>query len=412
VTAAFNPTSTTTNSTLTFTVATNATLGTTNVIITGTNGSLTHTTTISLLVKGIVSISSGLTANNKVYDGTTTATISSNNVGLSGVMATDTNNVKLSTNGYTAIFASATAGNGKTVTVSGLTLTGSAAANYTLTQPNPTANITAASTLTAVISSLNPALPGSNVTFTATVSVVAPGGGTPTGNVIFKDGANALGTNALNGSAVASFSSTLLSHGSHTITAGYAGDGNFSGSTNSLSQVINAPPVTASDTRQRSLNAGLKIRIATLLTNDIDPDGDALTFVSVATTSASGGTNTVHGPWITYAPPAGFTNADSFSYIMADSGGLQVTGTVFITILADSAPAQNVGGIDQLGNNSARIHFNAIPGRTYTIQYATNLVTPTWLPLGTATADAFGKADFTNSPATNSPPRFYRSISP
>jgi len=50
VTASFNPTSTTGNSILTFSASSTATLGTTNVIITGTDGTLTHTTTISLTV--------------------------------------------------------------------------------------------------------------------------------------------------------------------------------------------------------------------------------------------------------------------------------------------------------------------------------------------------------------------------
>ena len=93
-----------------------------------------------------VTIASGLTANNKIYNGTTTATISSNTVVLAGVLAGDTANVQLSTSGYTAIFASASVTNGVAVTVSGLTLTGSAAKNYALTQPTGlTANITAAS---------------------------------------------------------------------------------------------------------------------------------------------------------------------------------------------------------------------------------------------------------------------------
>jgi len=50
VTASFNPTSTTGNSTLTLSASSTATLGTTNVIVTGTDGTLTHTTTISLTV--------------------------------------------------------------------------------------------------------------------------------------------------------------------------------------------------------------------------------------------------------------------------------------------------------------------------------------------------------------------------
>jgi hypothetical protein len=107
--------------------------------------------TANITSKG-VTITSGITANNKTYDGTTTATISSNNVVLNGVAAGDTGNVKLSTNGYTASFASAGVANGIGVTVGGLTLTGARATNYTLTQPaGLTANITPATlTVTAV----------------------------------------------------------------------------------------------------------------------------------------------------------------------------------------------------------------------------------------------------------------------
>ena len=46
-----------------------------------------------------------------------------------------------------------------------------------------TADITAANTTTALLSSENPSGPGTNVTFTATVS---SGVGTPTGDVVFK----------------------------------------------------------------------------------------------------------------------------------------------------------------------------------------------------------------------------------
>jgi hypothetical protein len=87
-----------------------------------------------------VTISSGITANGKPYDGTTTATLSSNNVVLAGILAGDVSNVKLSTNGYVANFVSPNVGTGIGVTVSGLTLTGSAAGNYTLSQPTGLSN--------------------------------------------------------------------------------------------------------------------------------------------------------------------------------------------------------------------------------------------------------------------------------
>src|SRR6516165_5071818 len=90
-----------------------------------------------------VTISSGLMGNDKVYDGTTVATLSSNNVVLSGVAPADASNVALSTNGYSASFGTASAGAGKSVTVAGLSLAGGAAGNYTLAQPVLTASITA-----------------------------------------------------------------------------------------------------------------------------------------------------------------------------------------------------------------------------------------------------------------------------
>ena len=90
-----------------------------------------------------VTISSGITANSKVYDRTTTATLTSNTVVLAGVIGGDT--VTLNTNGYVANFASAGVGSGIAVTVSGLTLSGASNADYTLTQPaSLAANITAA----------------------------------------------------------------------------------------------------------------------------------------------------------------------------------------------------------------------------------------------------------------------------
>ncbi|MEP6662678.1 MAG: YDG domain-containing protein, partial [Verrucomicrobiota bacterium] len=352
---------------------------------------------------------SGVTAANKIYNGNATAIVSTNGAALVGVIGGDT--VAL-TGSASGTFANSTVGIGKIVTVSGLSLSGADAANYVLSSPTPTANITAASTLLGVTSSLNPALPGSNIIFTATVSVVAPGAGTPTGNVIFKDGATALSTNALNGSAIATFSTSTLSHGNHTITAAYADTGNFSGSTNSLGQLVDAPPVATNDTVPRYANSGVKVRATTLLANDSDPDGDTLTLVSVNPASGAGGTIVMQNGWVIYAPPVGFTNADTFSYVIADGLGLQATGVVSIAIATNLAPAENIGLIEDLGNNTAHVQFFGIPARFYTIQYATNLVTPNWQPVATNQTGATGALEFTNTPPNGSPPRFYRSVYP
>src|SRR5207253_7996640 len=62
------------------------------------------------------------------------------------------------------------------------------------TSANLTQTVNQAGTTTAVSSSVNPSVFGQSVTFTATVSAVAPGAGTATGTVTFKDGATTLGT--------------------------------------------------------------------------------------------------------------------------------------------------------------------------------------------------------------------------
>src|SRR5678816_3510054 len=95
-------------------------------------------------------------------------------------------------------------------------------------------------------SSANPSVFGQSVTFTATVAAVAPGAGTPTGTVTFKDAAATLGTGTLSG-GVATFSTTALSVAAspHSITASYATDGNFASSTSSaVVQAVNQASTT------------------------------------------------------------------------------------------------------------------------------------------------------------------------
>ena len=76
---------------------------------------------------------SGVTVNSKTYDGNTTATLNFSSASLSGVIGSDA--VSLNTSSYMANFNNSSVGTGKSVTVSGLGLSGAAAGNYTLTQP-------------------------------------------------------------------------------------------------------------------------------------------------------------------------------------------------------------------------------------------------------------------------------------
>jgi hypothetical protein len=80
----------------------------------------------------------GLTAENKVYDGLTTAT-ATGTASLSGVVGADVVSI---TGTPTFAFADANVGTGISVSTSGYLLTGTNAGNYTLTQPTFSANIT------------------------------------------------------------------------------------------------------------------------------------------------------------------------------------------------------------------------------------------------------------------------------
>jgi hypothetical protein len=66
---------------------------------------------------------------------------------------------------------------------------------------------------------------GGTATFTATVQVVGPGTGVPSGSVVFRDGATDLATVALNAGGTAQTTTASLAIGSHSIVAAYLGDG-------------------------------------------------------------------------------------------------------------------------------------------------------------------------------------------
>ena len=104
-----------------------------------------------------------------------------------------------------------------------------------------TVSVGKANTATTLLSSPNPSDSGTQVTLMATVTVSNPGVGTATGAVVFKEGANTLGSGTLNGSGVATLNSSQLPVGALSLTAEYQGDANFNTSASTpLSHTVNA----------------------------------------------------------------------------------------------------------------------------------------------------------------------------
>ena len=113
-----------------------------------------------------------------------------------------------------------------------------AGTNYTLAFVSADLTIAAAQSATALVSSPNPSTHGGSVTFTATVTPVAPAASTPTGSVQFLTNGIALGGPVALISGVGTLNTAGLPAGTNTVTAAYLGDANYNGSTNRLEQVV------------------------------------------------------------------------------------------------------------------------------------------------------------------------------
>lgn len=105
-----------------------------------------------------------------------------------------------------------------------------------------TASITVskAASTTTVVSSKNPSTKGESVTFTATVAPAGPP--VPTGTVAFtSNGTTISGCSAvvLTASRTALCTTTALPTGTDTVKAAYSGNGNYNGSSGTVSQVVN-----------------------------------------------------------------------------------------------------------------------------------------------------------------------------
>jgi hypothetical protein len=126
-------------------------------------------------------------------------------------------------------------------------VTGSLQKTWTLSGTVTSFDVTTRATLattTAVPASPKTSVLGQNVTFTAAVSANNANLGEPTGTVTFEDGNTTLGTGTLDASGHATFNTRTLSLGSHTITASYSGDDNFTTSSGNVTETVEQDATT------------------------------------------------------------------------------------------------------------------------------------------------------------------------
>ena len=151
----------------------------------------------------------------------------------------------------------------------------------------------------------------------------------------------------LNANGVATLVTNSLPHGAITVTAEYAGDGRFLGTTNALVQVVNTPPTSSNSTASVMANQTLVLSVAKLLARASDADaGDTLTVVGAGPTSTNGPAGNVvlnaSAGTIAYTPASGYAGPDSFTYTISDNYSGTVTPTVYVTVSSANARSPNI----------------------------------------------------------------------
>lgn len=230
----------------------------------------------------------GAAAASRAYDGTKTVAVTGGT--LQGVVGSD--DVTLISANASGTVASADAGSGKAVTVAGYTLSGTAAGNYTLTQPTGlTAAITQADGTASVTMT--------GWTYGGTASEPVPASATNGTTGVTYSYAGRSGTSYSAGTA------RPAAPGDYTVTAVFPAGTNYKSTTAAADFTIAKRPVTATWTDTTRIYTGEPQKPTLALTGTVD--GDTLT-VSCGTQTSAG----------TYTLTAALDGADKGSYTLAN----------------------------------------------------------------------------------------------
>ncbi|MFN5589298.1 MAG: beta strand repeat-containing protein [Holosporales bacterium] len=195
---------------------------------------------IGTITPASITAITGITASNKVYDAATAATLNTGAAGFTGRLGSDVLTVASSTGN----FIDKNVGNAKTVNITGLTLGGADAGNYTLSSSTAaaTANITPASialtglTVTktydasntingALFGSISTGVSGETITFTGSTTTSSPNVGsysTATGSLVLANGTGS----ASNYNLISVSGTANITPKSITLTGAKQNDGN------------------------------------------------------------------------------------------------------------------------------------------------------------------------------------------
>ena len=315
------------------------------VLADGTNGgflsnysaptTLTHSNApVTILAKSLTVV--GVTAANKEYDGTTTASVSGGV--LTGVLDVDSALVGISNTG---IFSSRNTANGISVSA---VLNGAASSNYALTQPvGLSANITA-KPVTITDTGYTSIYDGS------TYGALATGTHFSVGTLVGSDSVTSV-TQTASGAGVTS--TGVAQAGSFTVTpsAAVMGTGlasNYSFSYVAATDIVTQRPITVTvDTKSRVYGDANPALTYTVAADGVGTSRGLVNSDSLGTLSTTAGNTSIVGSYTIDASAL----ANSNYLITANNGSLTVTQRP-ITVTADA---------------KSRVYGDANPALTYTV---------------------------------------------
>jgi hypothetical protein len=271
-----------------------------------------------------------------------------------------------------------------------------------------------AATAVILTSGANPSTYGNAVAFTATVQTNGVAlSGISGESIKFYDAKTLLGSGTLNGSGQASYATipTQLSAVTHSITAQYAGDATYAGSTNSpvLSQTVNPLGLTVTNVvAMDKVYDGTTNDVLNTTNAGLDGvvNGDSVTLVA----------STVAG----YFADANVGTNKPVTVVGLTLGGVAAANYLLIeptnvtaSILPLVMPVFVSPGIAGFAGGW-QLNFNGQAGQSYHVLASSNLALPSnqWTVLTNALFGSDGTATFTDTSATNLPQRFYQIVSP
>ena len=259
---------------------------------------------------------------------------------------------------------------------------------------------------TVITPSANPSTASQSLTLTVTVTAVPPASGTPSGTVLFRDGVATLAAVTLNGSGQATYSTTALFGGSHSLSAVYGGNSSFAGSIDNLKQIINTGSKVSNIAIASSVNPSVTEQLV-IITNTVTavspdtgtPTGTVLNSINHGTTLDGSGQATCNNYfaslngynfyiYYSYCGDANFAPSTSTYLIQTNN---QASTTMVVT------PSQNPSSLNQPVTFTATVSVvppggatNWHPSGTVTFKDGTAVI-------GTGTLNTSGQASFATS---------------